>query len=368
MKKLLVLILLIVLAGCGSVNEDPITTYNNALEKFNNKESYTADVNNHLTVHLQGTELSEDGSKTEKAVEGQFIYSDGKTYNTFTIKPNGNTIETWFDGNKTYVNDGGEKFYYTDTFENYSSNLSTFSGIKPVELTETEYSEVEKNDNVYSFKLTDEGGYKIFQTNKAFFDSMTSGIFVLESSTIDNYKVTIESDEISKLEVTGIFKGSFQGYPMELTYNETVLYTTSGSIEKQPNIEEFQNTDIIEENEPQSSTPGGIVVTNLSEFKSYLESINFKTTDNNLYTLQGETTSFTYDFLNQKHYLIFENIEYNYYWTSDTGNTGSCVYDFKLDSTTGECGDKDVHNIKEAKKSFLYDIEYLGITDYSILK
>ena len=365
MKKLLVLVLLVVLVGCGSNNsltKNVLEEYQGAYQKFSELESYSSEVSNELVVNT----FDEEGKINVfiSTIDGKFVFTEFDAYSKFVMEPQHLNIESWFSDGKQFLDINGDRYFYYSSYQEYLDQIYVYTQLKPIELTNEDVESVSQKDNVFSIKLTEAGANKLYELNDIFFKAVMSETFVKESIKVDKYIVTIEDGNVVNLEVSAIINGQLNDEDYEIEYSETIAYSdlNVAQIKDVPNEDDFMT---IKMDPPVTD---GIVVTNLNEFKAYLTSIGFVTSDDDIYTLALEDVSYSYKFSTQTHFMVYQNVIYEYYWDTDTGRVNDCVADFKLEVLSESCTTEDFTNIENARKSFFYDIDYLGITDYSILK
>ncbi|MDI9517923.1 MAG: hypothetical protein QM266_01190 [Bacillota bacterium] len=365
MKKLLVLVLLLVLVGCGSNNsltKNLLEEYQGAYQKFSELESYSSEVSNELVVNT----FDEKGKINVfiSTIDGKFVFTKFDAYSKFVMEPQHLNMESWFSDGKQFLDVNGDRYAYNLTYQEYLDQIYIYTQLKPIDLIDKDIESVLNESNAYNFKLTEAGANKLYESNDIFFDAVMSESFIKESVKVDKYKVTIEGGNIVKLEVFAIVNGKLNDEDYEIEYSETIDYydLNTAQVKDVPNEDDFIT---IKMDPPVTD---GIVVTNLNEFKDYLTSIGFVTSDDDIYTLALEDVSYSYKFSTQTHFMVYQNVIYEYYWDTDTGRVNDCVADFKLEVLSESCTTEDFTNIENARKSFFYDIDYLGITDYSILK
>lgn len=376
MKKLIVLVILIFLFGCNSVDKEKVfDEYNNAYNSFNSIQSFNVSMDSKYNISRKLNKDSKDVLEIiNHSVLGD-LSKEGNNYSSYYLSSLDN-IKTWYIDKIVYMDNGGFKISYKDNLQNYFNQTKLYYSIIPIELLKEDIKEIKKSTIIdgfsYEFVLKKSGSLKLVKSSVFNNIGYDYELFKIEDIN-SSYIVDIVNGNIESINIIGDLSGEFINEYMCIDFSSDIKYRNINStiINIPDGLEEFSVSD---------ASTSIYSIKNLEDYKHYLLKVGYSKIDDYTYSIKlNDNAKYVYDFENKIYSYVYNNNTYVYDWNKDYGYNNTyeinddneyinlCVYDFKNDSVLeGQCNNSQIFYLKVNKNSFMYDINNSNITDYSV--
>lgn len=367
MRKIVIILILMFIFGCSSVNQDDVLNeYNAAYNFFNSFQSYTGLIKSEFNIDRKLNKDSKDILETTVYLIDGELKKDGSNYNTrYNSSFESMDIKTWYLDGIAYLDNAGYKLSYKDTLQNYFNQTRLYYSLLPMDISIDDIKEIKKaTPTSYKFILNEIGSLKL--AKQSLFNNLGYNDEVFKLENIESsYTVNIVDDSISRIDIEGIMDGFFVNEYVSIKFNEEINYSNINTTKIEPinNGEEFNMNNIKTINESIYS------IKNKEDYVHFLLNKGYSKDDDSMYSLTiNDGSRYVYDFSNKEYIYQYQNNSYKYNWNSDIGSSSTCIYDFKSKSIIdGDCDDNTIFYLGVNRNSFMIDVNNSGINDYSVL-